>query len=226
MLEVKPGTILVYSDIGCAWAHLAVYRLHETRDRLDLSDDVVFDHRAFPLEVFNGRPTPKGILDAEVSSLRKLEPEAGWETWSVPDHEYPVTLLPALEAVQAAKDQSPTASEQLDRALRLALFHESRTISMRHEILEIAVSCPAVDAEALADAIDHGRARETVMDQKERAEGDDIQGSPHVFLADGTSAHNPGIEMSWEGEEGAKSPVVHEDRKEIYDELLLRAAGR
>ncbi len=226
MLEVKPGTILVYSDIGCAWAHLAVYRLHEARARLDLTDDVALDHRAFPLEVFNGRVTPKGILDAEVACLSELEPAARWETWSAPDHAYPVTLLPALEAVQAAKGQSLRASDQLDRALRVALFGESRTVSMRHEILDIAASCPDVDAGALAEAIDDGRARQDVMDQKKRAEQDDVNGSPHLFLPDGTSEHNPGIELSWEGPKGNKHPVVNEDRKEIYDELLKRAAGR
>lgn len=222
---MKPGTVLVYSDVGCPWAHLAVYRLHEARARLGLTDDIVLDHRAFPLEVFNGQTTPKPILDAEVELLSGVQPEAGWGQWDAPDHEYPVTLLPALEAIQAAKDQSLRASEQLDRALRVALFAESRTISMRHEILDIAASCPDVDEEALGAAIDRGRARRAVMDQKERAEQDDVRGSPHLFLPDGTSAHNPGIEMEWQGPKGNKRPVVLKDEPEIYEHLLKKTAG-
>ncbi|MCA1690698.1 MAG: DsbA family protein, partial [Actinobacteria bacterium] len=36
MESIAAGTIVVYSDIGCPWAHLAVYRLHAARRRLGL----------------------------------------------------------------------------------------------------------------------------------------------------------------------------------------------
>jgi len=36
MVEVAPGTIVVFSDIGCPWAHVAVWRLHDARRRLGL----------------------------------------------------------------------------------------------------------------------------------------------------------------------------------------------
>src|SRR4051812_46903483 len=106
MVAVEPRTIVVYSDIGCPWAHVAVYRLLRARARLDLDDRVTLDHRAFPLEVFNSQPTPKSILDAEIPVAGGVEPNAGWQTWQGAEHEYPVTMLPALEAVQAAKEQS------------------------------------------------------------------------------------------------------------------------
>lgn len=221
MLEVAPNTIVVYADIACPWAHLAVYRLHEARAKLDLGDRVSFDIRSFPLELFNDRPTPKKTLDAESRVLAALDPAAGWQVWERPDYEYPVTSLPALEAVQAAKEQSLRASEQLDRRLRVGFFGESRVISMRHEILDMASECEAVDVGALADAIDSGRARPAVMEQKKIAEGDEVNGSPHLFLPDGADAHNPGIEMEWNKELGA--PVVHSDNPEIYLDLVERA---
>ena len=223
MIEVSEGTIVVYADITCPWAHLAVHRLHEARVKLDLGDSVVFDIRSFPLELFNEQATPKNILDAEISVAGGLDPAAGWLRWQRPESEYPVTSMPALEAVQSAKEQGLGASEALDLRLRRGFFGESRVISLRHEILELASECSGVDAEALADALDSGRARAAVMEQAERAKGDDVDGSPHVFLPDGTSVHNPGTELEWEGEHGKGFPRVVSDEPEIYLELVQKA---
>ena len=221
-----PGTIAIWSDIGCPWAHLAVHRLHETRRRLDLVDAVALDLRPFPLELFNEQVTPRKVLAAEVPVVGALAPEAGWEEWDAPEWEWPVTTLPALEAVRAVSAHDVRAAEELDRALRIAFFGNSRCISMRHVILEIAAKCDLVDADALAGALDDGVARRTLMARFDEAErSDEVKGSPHVFLADGTDAHNPGIEMHWEGRPGEGFPVVDRDEPEIYEDLLRRAAG-
>ena len=224
-MQVAPGTIVVFSDITCPWAHLAVYRLHEARTKLGLDGDVLFDHRAFPLEVFNEQATPKNVLDAEISVVGGLDPAAGWQMWQRADSEYPVTSLPALEAVQAAKEQSMSGSEELDRRLRVGFFGESRVISLRHEILALAEGIPSLDATSLAEALDSGRARAAVMEQKAVADGDEVKGSPHLFLPDGSDAHNPGIDMEWHGGHGEGFPVVNEDRPEVYLELMETAAS-
>ena len=74
----------------------------------------------------------------------------------------PVTTLLPLEAVQAAKSQNLAASEQLDRALRVALFAESRCISMLHVVLDLAKQCTHVDAVALEAQLHRGTARGAV----------------------------------------------------------------
>lgn len=225
-ITVSSGTIVVFSDVGCPWAHLAVHRLLAARRRLGLDGRVVLDHRAFPLEVFNRRPTPKRVLDAEIPVAGALDPEAGWQPWQDEPQRWPVTTLLALEAVQAAKEQGLEASERLDRALRVAFFGDSRCISMRHVILETAEKCEAVDAGALAVALDDGRARRSVFDQADVAESSEVKGSPHVFLPDGTDAHNPGVEMHWEGDgPGTGFPVVTDDDGGIVDDLVRRAAA-
>ena len=224
MISARPGTIVVYADIACPWAHVAVYRLWKTRERLHLEDAVTFEHRAFPLELFNERPTPKWILDAEIPVAGGLEPGAGWKTWRRPDYEYPGSTLLALEAVRAATDLSARGGERLARALRVGMFGENRNVTMRHEILEIAASCDGVDVAALTDALDDGRFRRRVIEDKKEAESSGVKGSPHLFLADGTESHNPGIEMRWERSKGGGFPVVESDHPEIYDELLTRAA--
>jgi predicted DsbA family dithiol-disulfide isomerase len=218
-------TIVVWSDIGCPWAHAAVSRLHRFRHELDLDDRVCIDHRAFPLELVNERPTPKRTLDAEIPVVGAIEPEAGWKLWQAEEWTWPVTTLPALEAVQAAKAQSAAASEQLDRALRVAFFAESRCVSLRSVVLDVARSCDAVDVDRLAAALDDGRARRTVVDQWRSAEGEGVKGSPHVFLPDGTDAHNPGVEMHWEGEHGEGFPVVDRDDPDVYRALLASAVA-
>jgi predicted DsbA family dithiol-disulfide isomerase len=190
-MDVAPDTVVVWSDIGCPWAHMAVARLHRVRRDLGLDHRVRFDHRAFPLELFNERPTPKPTLDEEVAELSPQEPEAGWQAWQRPEHEWPVTTLPALEAVQAAKEQGLWASEQLDRALRQAFFAESRCVSLRSVILDVADACAAVDPEMLRRALDDGRARRVVIDHYGTARQAGVEGSPHLFVPDGTAKHNP-----------------------------------
>jgi predicted DsbA family dithiol-disulfide isomerase len=224
MIDVAPGTIVVFADIACPWAHVAVHRLHRTRAHLGLEDDVTFDPRAFPLEVFNARATPKRTLDAETPVAGALEPEAGWQMWQRHDYDYPVTTLLALEAVQAAKQQGPRAAECLDHSLRGALFGQSRNVSMRHEILDIAAACEDVDEEALRVTLDDGGTRRAVFDQLViAAEG--VRGSPHLFLHDGGDFHNPGITMRWEGASGAGFPVVARDDRGVYEDILKRSAN-
>jgi predicted DsbA family dithiol-disulfide isomerase len=224
MIEVAPGTIVVYADVSCPWAHLAVHRLLAARRDMGLDDEVLLDHRAFVLELANERPTPRRVLDAEIPVVGGLEPDAGWQIWQDDPSRWPVTALPAIEAVQAAKEQGLRESERLDRGLRLALFGRSKCVSMRHVILAVAESCD-LDVGELAAALDDGRARRAVMDQHAAAVDDGtVQGSPHLFLPDGTDCHNPGIEMHWHGEHGRGFPVVTADDRSIYGDLLVRAA--
>lgn len=99
--------------------------------------------------------------------------------------------------------------------------------SLRSVILSVAERTAGVDADALAEAIDDGRARRAVMDDFAEATGDTVQGSPHLFLPGGTAMHNPGVEMRWEGEKGKGFPVVESDRPGVYADLLrLASAGR
>jgi predicted DsbA family dithiol-disulfide isomerase len=227
VVDVAPGTIVVWSDIGCPWAHVAVHRLHQARRALDLEGIVGVDHRAFALEVANSRPTPKRVIEAEIPVAGGLEPGAGWEVWQDDPSCWPVTTLPALEAVQAAKEQDLVASEELDRALRQAFFGHSRCISLRSVILDVAGDCRAVDVYRLRAALDDGRARKAVMAQHATATepGAAVQGSPHLFLPDGTDVHNPGVEIRCEGEHGRGFPVVVADDPGVYRELVQRAAA-
>ena len=224
-LPVATDTIAVYTDLNCSFAHVAVYRLHQTRSRLGLDGVVHFDHRAFPLELFNLSVNERPGVDSEIAVVGALEPDAGWRLWQGPDWRYPVSTLPALEAVQAAKSQGWHASEMLDLGLRRAFWLENRCITLRHEILDIAESTGIVDVTELAKHLDSGSARSAVFAQYESARDDRIICSPHVILCDGTNAANPGVDAHWvNGDFGVGFPVIDANDPSIYEQLLLRAA--
>lgn len=225
VIDVAPDTIVVYSDIACPWAHVAVFRLWQARTRAGLTDVVRFEHRPFPLEVVNHRPTPKRVLDGELPVVGALEPDAGWQLWQDFPSAWPVTTLPALEAVQAAADQSSVAAERLDRALRCALFAESRCISMRHVILDVAARVDGVDVDRLRDALDTGRARARLWGYRDKLDTGVLKGSPHLFFPDGSDVHNPGIVLHWNGEHGRGFPIIERDDRAVYDELVRRAVS-
>jgi len=232
MLDVAAGTLVVYGDIACPWSHLCVHGLRQARQRLrldgsaDSNCQAVLDLRAFPLELFNSRPTPKRTLDAEIPVVGALDPSAGWQVWQRPDFEYPGTTLLALEAVQAAKEQGLRASEELGRSLRYAFFAESRPVSLLPVILEVAAGCDGVDFDALGEALGDGRARRAVMEQRTTAERIGVKGSPHVYLPDGSDVPNPGIDKHWEGAEGEGFPVIDAYDPSVYDDLIRTAASR
>lgn len=227
LMQAAPNTIQIWSDLSCPWAHVVVWRLHDARRRLELEGVVRFDHHAFPLELFNSEPTPRREREAEWPVAAALAPRAGWRAWSAEEHTWPVTMLPPMEAVLAAKLQSLAASEELDRGLRRAFWAESRCISLRHVIAEVANECDSVDLAALLAALDDGRARRALMDDWSTAQGDEVRGSPHIFAPDGTNAESPGITVGWIGDDGAGggAAVVEADDPAVIDAFVRRAAG-
>jgi len=153
-----PSTIVVFSDLNCSFAHLAVHRLHRTRAQLGLEGRVWFDHRAFPLELFNRTVNERPGVDSEVAVVGALDPSAGWRLRQAPDWTYPVTMLPPLEAVQAAKSQSLRAGEDLDLGLRRAFWVDGACISLRHVILSVAGGTGTVDVDRFDSLVTAGGA--------------------------------------------------------------------
>ncbi|MEU5692583.1 DsbA family protein [Actinosynnema sp. NPDC020468] len=223
-LTPEQGTIVVFSDIWCSFAHVTIFRLHEARKRLGLEGRVRFDHRAFPLELLNKAPSPRTGTDSEVGRTASLEPAAGWQLWQDKDWLYPSSTLLALEAIQAAKEQSLDAADQLDLGLRKAFWAESRSVANYHVILDVAEKTGVVDVPALVEALRDGRARKTLFEQADIAASDTVNCSPHLFLPDGTDHANPGIAVGWQGDYGVGWPVITGDEPTAVDALLKVSA--
>jgi predicted DsbA family dithiol-disulfide isomerase len=221
---VAAGTIEVWSDLLCPFAHVVLTRLRAARDRLGLTGQVLLDHHTFALELFNG-PHPRPGTDSEAVGLGQVEPAAGFRLWTAADWLYPSTVLLAAEAVHAAKAQGLQASEDLDRALRRAFWTESRSIGHRQVILDVAGEAGTVDVAALATALDAGTARALVMADHAVAGTDAVSGSPHLFLPGGGSAHNPGLTVRWEGPWASGYPIAADTDPGWADRLLASAAA-
>lgn len=223
-MNVAAGTIQVWSDLLCPFAHVAIHRLRTTRAELGMDSVVRLDHHTFALELFNG-PHSRPGTDSEAVGLGQLAPEIGFRLWTQPDWTYPSTVLLAAEAVHAAKAQGLQASEDLDAAVRRAFWFDSRPIGHRQTILDIAAEVESVDAGELAAALDSGRFRSAVMDDHAVAITDAVQGSPHLFLPDGSDVHNPGIEVHWEGPWASGYPIAKVIDPAWPEKLLRAAAG-
>lgn len=224
--DVRPGVVVVYGDIGCPWASLAVHRLVRRRDERGLDGQVVLDHRAFPLELVNGRVTPRALLDAEITVIASHEPSLGWQPWQEDPSAWPGTTLLALEAVQTAKAPQVgglPASEELDAALRHAWYAESRPIQLWAVVLDVARRCERVDADALEALLRGGAGRAQVVAQWQQAKPSGVQGSPHLFTAGGYDVHNPGISLAWTKGPMQGVPVIERDDADAYDEVLDHA---
>lgn len=220
-----PGHVVFYGDIGCPWASLAVHRLRRRRSERGLDGEVVIDHRAFPLELFNEQLTPKTIVDSETAVVGSHEPSLRWQPWGHKEREYPTTTLLPLEAVQAAKADEVgglTASEDLDAALRHAWYADSRSIHLWSELVSVAHDVDTVSTDALVSALQAGAGRAAVFEQW-KAAGQVAQGSPHLFLTDGMSVHNPGITLEWTSAQFHGLPRIAADDPSVYDEILDRA---
>lgn len=225
-IDVEPGTVVLYTDIACGWATLQLHRFYAARAEAGLDDEVRVDHRLFLLEDVNSMPLPKALVDAEISPFQQLAPDFGFKAWRRDASHWPITSLLANEAVHAVKPQGLAVAEELDMMLRKALFSRSRVISMQHEILAVARRCQLVDVEALAEALDDGRARGQMM-RDYRQRGEAVNGSPHFFLADGSDVHNPGIEFHWSGGgEGEGELVIDHDDTEAMAHLVRHASER
>lgn len=215
--------IVFYSDVVCPWATVMVLRLRAARERAGAEGQLSLVHRAFPLEREHSMPIPRRVVDAEIPLCASLTPDFGWNLWQGRAEEYPVTVLPALEAVRAAGSRSTQAGEQLDLALRKAFFVRSRTISMLHEILAVARTCPDVDVEHLAEALESGAFRAAVSQDFAVAKSTGVPCSGTFVLPDGRMLCNPGTVTAWLGTVPRGTPVLTSDDPTVYDDLVRDA---
>ncbi len=215
------GALVLFSDIACPWATVMVLRLRAARDRLSPGARPPLLHLAHPLELLHRRPLARRVIDAEIPACAAAAPQLGWSLWQGRLDEYPVSSLLALEAVQAARRQSEAAAEELDLALRRALFAESRCITLRHEVLRAADRCPRLDRARLLDDLDRGVARSAVMRQSAAARAGAAACTGYLVLPDGAGHCNPGLTTAWLGPPvPGGTPTVTRDDPDVYATLL------
>ncbi len=181
----------LFADLHCPHAYLTRFRLRELEETY--RDKIAFRSRALSIELYDQKPTPKHILDVETPMLAQLEEELPFRPW--PEGRtsaWPVTFLPAFEAVKAAEAIDPDKAWDLDWRIRTAFFDEHACVSMRWVLADLAEDV-GLDREAFLAEWDSGAHRPTVLAEAE--EGWHEEGfthSPSIRLPDGTGHVNPG----------------------------------
>ena len=164
--------------------------------------------RALALEIKNEQTTPKFILDQEIPLMARQEPELPIGPWRAPEWQYPVTLLPAFEARACAERQGDAAAWEFGWRVRMALFAESRCVSARHVLLEVARES-GLDLERFARDWDSGAERPRILAESHRGwEILNVDGSPTFVLPNGRQVHNPG---AWKATWGPGKQIVKVD---------------
>lgn len=224
-VDGSDGALVLFSDIACPWATVMVLRLRAARASLGSDTAPPIVHLAHPLELLHRRALARRVIDAEIPLCAAATPDFGWSPWQGRLDEYPTSSLLALEAVQAARRQSETAAEELDLALRTALFTQSRCITLRHELLWAAEQCPTLDVERLTDDLDRGVARAAVTRQAAEAVRRAAACTGYLITPDGDGHCNPGVETAWLGPALPRGvPVVRRDDPALHHRLVEAAA--
>lgn len=188
-LALALPSIAMYADLACPYAYIAAYRLRRVRD--EFRRRLIVEHKSLALEYVNRQPTPKKVLDSECPVLMLAEPELPWEPWHAPLSEWPVTILPAFEAVKCAERQDMTLADDLDWAIRTAFFAESRCISMRHVLIELAERV-GLDMDQFVRDFDSGQSRAQVIGEaRDGWEHLKVPGSPTFVLPSGRQIGDP-----------------------------------
>lgn len=186
-----PISIAMYTDLACPYAYVSAYRLRKLRE--EYRETIIIEHKSLSLEYVNREPTPKPLLDTELPYLMCEEPGIPYQPWRRPESEWPVTIWPAFEAVKCAERQSFTLADDLDWAIRVAFFAESRCISLRHDLLELAQQV-GLDERRFANDFDRGVVKYQVLQEAQDGwERLHVEGSPTFVLPSGKQISNVGL---------------------------------
>ena len=195
-----------------------MYRLRQLEP-----EGVRFEWCSLPIEVVNRRGTPKDILDQEVDLIQSIEPRLELRRWAARDWEWPVTILPAFEAVKCAEAHGDDSAAEYQWRVRQAFFRDSACISLRHVLLDLAQEV-GLD---ITDDFDSGRFRHAVLAEGHEGWEDlKVRGSPTLVLPDGSICAYPGLpEVSWSADHSRIERVEPPERDpmEVLRETLNRA---
>ncbi|QBD74985.1 dithiol-disulfide isomerase [Ktedonosporobacter rubrisoli] len=207
----EAARIAMYADLFCPYAYISAYRVRKLRSS-EYPNSICIEHKSLSLEYINKEPTPRRLLASEIPLLMLEEPDIPYQPWYRSESEWPVTMWPAFEAVKCAERQSLVLADELDWAIRKAFFAESRCISLRHVLFELAEET-GVDMARFSEDFDHGAARYQVLQEtKDGWEHLHVAGSPTFVLASGKQYSNLSL------------PEIEIDEKQHYRVLAVKPA--
>lgn len=175
--------IAFYGDVACPYAYLTAFRLCKLRDELRGRVEIV--PRCLALEYVNREPTPKDVLDQEAPLVLLAEPDIPYQPWHAPASTWPVTLWPAFEAIKCAERQGIEYTLDLDWAIRTAFFADSRCVSLRQVLLDLAAQV-GLDLDRFVADFDAGVAKwQVIAETRMGWEQLKVPGSPTLVSPSG-----------------------------------------
>lgn len=213
----------MWADLHCPYAYLAAFRLR--RAIAESKAEVEVRHLSLAIEYADDKCTPYEVLATETPILMAEEPKIPYQRWDAAPAEWPVTMWPAFEAVKCAERQDWRLAHELDWALRKAFFAESRCISMRHVIFDVARSVRGLDLGRFESEWDAGLAKGLVIEEARRGWNElKLEASPTFVLPDGARKENPAaplVELDEERNHAIKRIVAPtEDAQKVYRALV------
>jgi predicted DsbA family dithiol-disulfide isomerase len=183
-IPIEPVSLVLYEDPLSPWCLVA-----ERRVRAAL-EDVLGAFAPLRLEPFPLRPEPRAVSARErrsfASAARKAarEPEAAGITpdlWLSQDT--PVSSLPALAALVAARLQGAAREAALREAMREAALVRGINVTRRDVLYELAQSA-GLDVARFACALSAPATEKRVVDSFEEALGKGIDDAPALVIGD------------------------------------------
>lgn len=216
-----------YSSIECPFAYLAVHRLRQVLPEFSGRVQIVW--RSLALEYINRQVYPKPLREMEIDLIKQIDPGLPAQKWTALEWKWPATFWPAMEALACAQDQGYDAAFEMSWRLRYAYYQEGRTISLRHEILDIAQPLAEIgllDMGRFQSDWDSGRFKGSVLDDSQSGWHEKkVAGSPTFIFRDGRQVSNPAIGELDIDEDNAvlRSYTPYpDDPLEFYRMLLLK----
>jgi predicted DsbA family dithiol-disulfide isomerase len=192
--------IEMYADLSCPFAYLIHGRWRQLRE--EFAGRVEMVHRSLALEYVNREATPKSTLEVELPILLLTEPQIPYAPWWAAASEWPVTLWPAFEAVKCAERQSLALADDLAWAIRVAFFADSKCVSMRHVLIDLAGNV-GLDRVHFEEDFDAGVAKRQVVEEaRDGWERLQVPGSPTWVLPSGARVSDLGLPELGQDEHG------------------------
>jgi predicted DsbA family dithiol-disulfide isomerase len=175
--------VVVFHDVLCAWSYLADARLAVLR--AEFGEQVRWSYRGFPL-----RPDEQALEKKERQQLARnvrriaREPEGQGvvaDLWT--GNDAPVSSLPPLIALEAARQQGAEQHDALLEALRRAAFVRGMNVTRRDVLLEVAGALGLDETRFLRD-LDDPRSFDRLQEGVDDAESMGIRGAPAVIIGD------------------------------------------
>lgn len=174
--------LVLFHDVLCSWCLIADARLRWLK-KYELQDQVVLRYKAFPTRHRDSVPTPREIKTLSRHYARVAKTNEGWgivpDVWAGGDP--PLSTIPPLVALEAARRQGLEARDRLWHKVRRAAFWDGINVARRDVLIELAERAE-LDLEQFLAALDDPRTEQLVLAEHGEAEARKISGVPALLL--------------------------------------------